>query len=75
MSVKQETIDFIRRRDDKEGPAWSDRTEGVAEAMEEYVNEHLQEIKEIIERGTVNRRHYKMWELQVLQMCDKFEGE
>lgn len=73
--MNAETEQFIDEYDKANGKEWSNRKEGIGEFAEAFANKHLQEVKSIIEKGTINRRHYKMWELQVLRMCDEFGAE
>jgi hypothetical protein len=69
--LNDEAREFLRQHDEEYGPAWSETAEGLADFMEEFAQVYLDQIVEVIHKGTGNRRYWKRWEKTVLTLCNK----
>ena len=63
-----EAIKFIKQKDVDHGVGWSDDTLEIAVAMVEYTQCLLDSINDIIEKNTKNRRYWKKWEEEVMEI-------
>ena len=69
--LEEEALQFVRRIDESEGPAWSEDSEAIAKNIAKFSKIITDEIADIVEKSTPNRRYFKKWEIRILKMCGR----
>ena len=59
--------EFVRYKDSS-GTEWSNSTESLVLAFEEFAAATNKDALEIIEKGTKNRRYWKNWEKRLIRV-------
>lgn len=67
--AKDHALDLMSRWDKEVGELWLTDREKIAEIMVEFVKERNQEIVDIFNKGTRNRRYLKVWESKIMKIC------
>ena len=61
---------YIAAKDAVEGESWSNDTGSIADMIVEFHRNKCNEMREVIRKGTVNRRYFKGWESILIDMLE-----
>jgi hypothetical protein len=67
--LRDRAIAAVAKMDEEQGESWSDDTAALVTLLETFTQEHLDEVLEIMRKGTVNRRWPKSWEENIKHFC------
>lgn len=71
MTLHDEAFEMIKAKDEQMGESWSNDTGSIADMIVEFHKSKCKEMREIIRKGTVNRRYYKDWEIDIMYMLEE----